>query len=83
MEKKGPSNNPLEPFIGVFSGIKDIVTAFGGVRPPAKQNTKKRLTGGKSDVDLVLEMEDAKAELKRSIYQTYKNYKKLHALLTW
>ncbi len=84
VEKKGPSNSPLEPFFGVFGGLKDIVTAFGGVRPPQqKQSLKKRLTGGKSDVDLVLEIDDAKADLKRSIYQTYKNYKKLHGLLTW
>lgn len=82
-EKKQTSNSPLEPFAAVFGGLKDIVTAFGGIRPPEKQSTKKRLTGGKSDVDLVLEMDDAKAELRRSIYQTYKNYKKLHGMLTW
>ncbi len=82
-EEKKASNNPLEPFLGIFSGMKEIVTAFGGVKGHEKPNIKKKLSGGKSDVDLVLEMEAVKTELKRSIYQTYKNYKKLHGLLTW
>ena len=81
---KKPANNPLEPFIGVFSGVKEIFTAIGGVRPAdGKQSLKKRLTGGKSDIELQLEIDEAKADLKRSIWQTYKNYKKLHGMLTW
>ncbi len=84
-EKKLPSNSPLEPFIGIFGGLKDIVSSFGGVKPAGagKPNIKRKLTGGKSDVDLDLEMRKAKDDLRRAIYQTYKNYKKLHGMLTW
>ncbi|MEK6837773.1 MAG: hypothetical protein AABX69_03920, partial [Nanoarchaeota archaeon] len=83
-EKKAKlSNNPLEPFIGVFGGLKEIVTAFGGIRPAGKPNLKRQLTGGKSDVRLVLEIDAAKRELKSAIYGTYHNYKKMHGMLTW
>lgn len=83
-EERKPSQNPLEPFLGVLGGLKEIVTAFGGIKgPDNKPNLKKRLTGGKSDVELVLEQEEARTDLKRSIYQTYKNYKKLHGMVTW
>ena len=84
--EKKPSNSPLEPFTGIFGGVKEIFTAIGGVKPAGggKQSLKKRLTGGKSDVELLTEeIEPARRELKQAIYQTYKNYKKLHGLLTW
>ena len=84
-EKKAKlSNSLLEPFIGVFGGLKEVVTAFGGgIRPAGKQSLKKQLTGGKSDVKLVLEIDAAKTELKSAIYGTYHNYKKMHGMLTW
>ena len=80
------SNNPLEPFIGVFGGLKDIVSSFGGVSAPGtpnKQTIKKQLTGGKSDVQLDIQITEARTELRRAIFQTYKNYKMLHSMLTW
>ncbi len=78
------SNSPLEPFIGVFGGLKEIVTSFGGgIRPAGKQSLKRQLTGGKSDVKLVLEIDAATKELKTAIYGTYHNYKKMHGMLTW
>lgn len=78
------SANPLEPFLSVFGGVKEILTAFGGVRPGGgKTSLKKKLTGGKSDIELFMEMEEARTDLRRSIFQTYKNYKKLHGMLTW
>lgn len=87
-KKEGPktSNNPLEPFLGVFGGLKDIVSAFGGARAPgtpSKQSIKRQLTGGKSDVQLDIQIREAREELKRAIWNTYKNYKKLHGMLTW
>ena len=55
--EKKPSNSPLEPFTGIFGGVKEIFTAIGGVKPAGggKQSLKKRLTGGKSDVELLTE----------------------------
>ncbi|MBI2142865.1 hypothetical protein HYU20_00800 [Candidatus Woesearchaeota archaeon] len=85
-EEPKTSNNPLEPFLGVFGGLKDIVSAFGGVKAPgaqSKQSIKKQLTGGKSDVQLDIQIREARDELKRAIWNTYKNYKKLHGMLTW
>ncbi|MBI2143913.1 hypothetical protein HYU17_02050 [Candidatus Woesearchaeota archaeon] len=81
--EKKPSNSPLEPFIGVFGGVKDIFSAFGGIRPAGKQSVKKQITGGKSDVQLAGELEDVKVEVKSAIYGIYHNYKKLHGMLTW
>lgn len=80
--KKLPSSSALEPFIGIFGGIKDI---FGSLKPAdaGKPNIKKKLTGGKTDIELDTQITEAKAELKTAIYQTYKNYKKLHGMVLW
>jgi len=82
---KKPSNSPLEPFIGIFGGVKEIFTAIGGVKPAGseKQSIKKRLTGGKNDLELDRQIRIAKDELKRTIYLTYKNYKKMHNMVQW
>ncbi|MBI2664322.1 hypothetical protein HYX10_03200 [Candidatus Woesearchaeota archaeon] len=67
-----------EPFIGVFSGVKEIVAPFThGIRLRKKGGAKG------DDVKDELNIESARADLKRSIYQTYKNYKKMHGMMTW
>ena len=82
---KKPSNNPLEPFIGIFGGVKEIFTSFGGIKPAGSetQSTKRKLTGGKNDIQLDQQIKTAKEDLKRTIYQTYKNYKKMHNMVQW
>lgn len=84
-EEKKESNNPLDPLVGIFGGFKEIFSAFGGIKPGGekKQSLKKKIKGGKSDIDLYFEIEEAKGDLRRCIYQTYKNYKKLHGMITW
>jgi len=76
---KAPSANFFSPLLGTFSGFKSLIP--GGRQK--KFNVKKKLTGGKSDVDLDTEISSAKIELKRAIFLTYKNYKKLHGMYVW
>ncbi len=69
-----------EPFTSVVGGLKEIVS------PLAEGIPKLRKKGGAkkgNDVEDSLEISRARAELRRSIYLTYKNYKKMHGLLTW
>ena len=82
-EPPSPSQNPFEPFIGVFGGIKELMGSFTGIRKPGKPDLKQKLTGGRNDIQLLQQIESSREELRRAIYQTYKNYKKLHGMLTW
>ena len=70
----------LEPFTSVLSGVKEIVSplAEGVPRFRKKCGAKKG-----EDVKDSLEIAALKSELRRAAYQTYKNYKKMHGLLTW
>ena len=69
-----------EPFTSVVSGIKELVSPLGASIPKIG---KKREGKKGDDVQEVLEKDALRAELKLSIYQTYKNYKKMHSMLTW
>jgi hypothetical protein len=84
-DKNKPSVNPLEPFTGVLGGVKELFSAFGGIKgsKEKKPNLKKQITGGKNNIELSKEIDEAKGELKTAIYQTYKNYKKMHGMVNW
>ncbi|MAG15839.1 hypothetical protein CMO88_02155 [Candidatus Woesearchaeota archaeon] len=85
-EKKEPNElaetvkGAAEPFVGVLGGIKEIVSPLTeGIPSLKKKGGPKK---GK-DVDDTLQIASMKRDLKRSIFQTYKNYKKMHGLMTW
>ena len=66
-----------EPFTGIFSGVKEIVS-------PLTEGIKIGRGGKKvNDVQARIEINRVRRELRRTIYQTYKNYKKMHGMLTW
>jgi len=70
----------LEPFTSVLSGVKEIVS------PLAEGVPRFRKKGGAKkgdDVKDSLEIAALKSELRRAAYQTYKNYKKMHGMMTW
>ena len=69
-----------EPFTSVLSGVKEIISPLTGGFP------KLRKKGGAkkgNDVEDSLEIDALRKEIKRVAYQTYKNYKKMHGMMTW
>ncbi|MCP3684153.1 MAG: hypothetical protein GY861_15840 [bacterium] len=76
-EKKGPS---LNPFVGIGSGFKELFGSLGVVPQRKKKDDKY---GKHEKVDLDDERNKAAVELKKIIFETYKNYKKIHGMITW
>jgi hypothetical protein len=69
----------LDPFLSVFKGVGELATAIsGGGAKKDKPAWKK-----KSALDLEEETLKAKESLKKCAYNVYKNYKKMHGMLTW
>ncbi len=66
-----------EPFVAIFSGLKEI---FGSLAPKGGEKEKKPSIAKEEIKD---EIQSAARTLKTEIYQTYKNYKKMHGMLTW
>ena len=61
-----------DPFTSVLKGFSELFSAFG--------------SGGKSKIDKIQldkEKDAAKASAKNSIWQAYKNYKKMEGMLAW
>ena len=69
-----------EPFTSVLSGVKEIVSPLAGGLPKLR---KKGAAKKGDDVADSLEITTLRRELKRAAYTTYKNYKKMHGMLTW
>jgi hypothetical protein len=69
-----------EPFLNIFGGLKEITSPLTDSLPKLKKETKAKKG---NDVQDDIEINAIRRELKRSIYQTYKNYKKMHGMLTW
>ena len=68
-----------EPFIGVVEGVKEVLSPLKDVIPKRKGNQAKK----GDDVHDSLEISELNASLRRELYQTYKNYKKMHNMMTW
>ncbi len=68
-----------EPFASVLGGVKELVSPLAEGLPKRKKGEAKK----GNDVTDSLEITRVRKELLRTIYQTYKNYKKMHGLLTW
>lgn len=64
-----------EPFVALFRGFAD---AFRFVFPKREKKMKAM-----SELEREKQIEKAKADINFSLYQTYKNYKKAHKLLSW
>ena len=69
-----------EPFTGVLSGVKEILSPLtGGLSFFAKEND----SGAGDPIKEDLELSAARSTLKKAIYTAYKNYKKMHGMMTW
>lgn len=69
----------IDPFSALWGGIKEIAVSFGF--PKGDEGGKKKVSEDK--IEIGDEIVSASSELKTDIYQTYKNYKKMHGMLTW
>ncbi len=79
-QKKEKPKTPsvFSPFAGIAGGLKEITEPFAGIIPRRGARKPKGDPIGDS-----MAMQAARADLKRSIFQTYKNYKKMHGMMTW
>ncbi len=73
-----PKPTFADPFIAVFQGVFDIVGSFG-ISGKKDEKPKEKF----DKIKMSDEIEKARKALKGEIYQTYKNYKKMHGMLTW
>ena len=69
----------VEPFVGVIDGVKEVVLPLASFASKKKGKTAKK----GDDVHDSMEIAELKQQLKTEIFQTYKNYKKMHGMLTW
>ena len=75
-DDRKPKQNFFEPFAAVFLGFKEIFGSFG----------KIEFGGGGHKVSALAFHEDvskAKGHLEPAIWNAYKDYKKLHGMMTW
>ncbi|MBI2142071.1 hypothetical protein HYU15_01100 [Candidatus Woesearchaeota archaeon] len=77
--KKPKQPSFIDPFSSLWDGVKEIATSFGF--PKGEEGGKKKEREDK--IAIADEIKEAEGELKGEIYQTYKNYKKMHGMLTW
>ena len=68
-----------EPFVSVIEGIKEVASPLKAIVPKRKGSEAKK----GDDVKDSLEINELKKRLKTELYQTYKNYKKMHNMMTW
>ncbi len=66
----------LEPFTALFSGFKEIFMAFN---PPKKKASKNEPT----EWELKKSAKAAAGPMSGAIWNTYKNFKKAHKMITW
>lgn len=71
-----------EPFSGIFGGLHEVFSplaeGFGQLRGKGDGHGKKE-----DPIEESLEISELKRELKSAIFASYKNYKKMHGMLTW
>ncbi|MBI4438803.1 hypothetical protein HY640_02635 [Candidatus Woesearchaeota archaeon] len=73
--EKKPAPSLIEPFKAVFDGIGEIFESMA----PKKEGKKEH----EDKVAIADEIKKANGTVKKDIYETYKNYKKMHGMLTW
>ncbi len=67
-----------EPFIAIFGGFKEI---FGALLPKFKSDSKDK--GKPSDWEMGKSKKKAEGAMKGALWNTYKNFKKAHRMVTW
>lgn len=75
-KKPGFVESALDPFVSVFKGFGELF----GVKSEKKEKGEKP---EKTEFELEKDKDSAKAAIKFSLYQLYKNYKKAHGFLSW
>jgi hypothetical protein len=68
-------SSAAEPFMAVFSGFKDIFRSF----VPEKEKGKDK----KNEWVMKKEESDAAGAMQVPLWNTYKNFKKAHKMITW
>lgn len=66
-----------EPFVNVLGGIKELFTAFTGVKKDEKKPKKI------NPIKLLKQKEQAHVELRSCIWNLYDKYKKSHGMIAW
>ncbi|MBN1544338.1 hypothetical protein JW898_02645 [Candidatus Woesearchaeota archaeon] len=66
----------VEPFTALFGGFKEV---FGALLPTVKRKDKGKPTAW----ELGGERKKAAGPMKAAIWNTYKNFKKAHRMITW
>jgi hypothetical protein len=81
-EKKkitGPPNQTLiDPFVSIFKGIGE----FGSFVGIGGSDSKKKISA-QDEYTISVEKSKAKGNLKGALWNTYKNFKKAHKMVTW
>ncbi len=76
-KKPGFVESALDPFVSVFRGFGEI---FG---MKTEEKGEKKGEKGPTEFELAKQKKEAEGFITFSLYQTYKNYKKSHGLLSW
>ena len=70
----------LDPFMSIFTGMKDVATGFGTlpkIFPERKKDEKVDPEKAHYDIQV------ARAHVRRSMWLTWKNFKKTNKMLQW
>ena len=67
----------LDPFLSIFKGFYDLLISFQGNK--AKEQRPKKIDKYKIEKEKELATEEA----KKNVWYMYKDYKKVHNMLTW
>ncbi len=78
IERKQNIEMPQRP--GMFDPFSAVFSGFGGLLKGSDKAPRPKKVDAE---DLDLEMKQVTGELDSTLYTTYKNYKKLHGMLTW
>ncbi|MFW5746775.1 MAG: hypothetical protein ACOCWQ_04480 [Nanoarchaeota archaeon] len=84
-EKKEPWYYPIDPFLSIGRGVYDLFKPL--VPLPSKDSVKGMFSSSReSRITALKDKKDydaAKKIVMRSLWQTYKNFKKAHRMITW
>jgi hypothetical protein len=75
-KKLAQMKGAVEPFLSIFGGFKEL---FGSMLPELKKKDKSKPT----DWELKNDRKKAAGQMKAAIWNTYKNFKKAHRMITW
>ena len=79
IKKKDKPNTIIDPFASIFKGFFELFGAFAGPRIEGRGKAKKKL----DKWQIVQEKKLATEEARKNAWYLYKDYKKVHNMLTW